>query len=141
VAFCWQDRFEGTATWFGLTDVHGNKKPGYYALKEIWTGTPAGYAMPEFSITITGLDSSDRKALVLHARTAAELYTSELEYKWMIYEEGSYQKVLESGYSRFDTLAVRRPRSPSSYRAYLYVVDKKSNVVTASAPFSTFSHE
>jgi cellulose synthase (UDP-forming) len=141
VAFCWQDRFEGTATWFGLTDVHGNKKPGYYALKEIWTGTPAGYAMPEFSITITGLDSSDRKPLVLHARTAAELYTSELEYKWMIYEEGSYQKVLESDYSRFDTLAVRRPRRPSSYRAYLYVADNKSNVVTASAPFNTFSHE
>ncbi|MEO1448840.1 MAG: hypothetical protein AAFV07_04890, partial [Bacteroidota bacterium] len=39
VAFCWRDRLEGTATWFGLTDIENGLKPGYFALKSLWTGS------------------------------------------------------------------------------------------------------
>ncbi len=36
IAYCWRDRYEGTATWFGMTDLDGRFKPAYYALKVAW---------------------------------------------------------------------------------------------------------
>jgi cellulose synthase (UDP-forming) len=36
IAYCWSDRYEGSATWFGLTDSKGRAKPAYFALREVW---------------------------------------------------------------------------------------------------------
>ena len=36
VAYCWSDRFEGTATWFGMTDSEGLTKPAVAALTSAW---------------------------------------------------------------------------------------------------------
>jgi hypothetical protein len=36
VAYCWQDRFEGTATWFGMNDIDGNPKPAFHAMQAAW---------------------------------------------------------------------------------------------------------
>jgi hypothetical protein len=41
VAYCWRDRLEGTATWFGMHDDDGRPKPSFYALRELWAGVPA----------------------------------------------------------------------------------------------------
>jgi hypothetical protein len=36
VAYCWSDRYEGTSTWFGITDLNGRPKPAVAALKNAW---------------------------------------------------------------------------------------------------------
>ena len=36
VAYCWADRFEGTATWFGMVDLEGRPKPVVGALENAW---------------------------------------------------------------------------------------------------------
>jgi len=36
IAYCWSDRFEGTATWFGMTDSEGRTKPAVAALTSAW---------------------------------------------------------------------------------------------------------
>jgi cellulose synthase (UDP-forming) len=36
MAFSWVDRTEGSATWFGITDYLGRKKPAYYYLQDAW---------------------------------------------------------------------------------------------------------
>ncbi|WP_373494072.1 glycosyltransferase, partial [Aquiflexum sp.] len=36
MAFSWMDRYEGTATWFGITDYRGRLKPAYYYLQNAW---------------------------------------------------------------------------------------------------------
>ena len=41
VAYCWSDRYEASASWFGLVASDGTPKPAYAALKEAWTGVPA----------------------------------------------------------------------------------------------------
>jgi hypothetical protein len=41
IVYCWRERFEATATWFGLTTLGGTPKPEYWALREAWTGDPA----------------------------------------------------------------------------------------------------
>lgn len=41
VAFTWRDRFEGSPTWFGITDMKGRRKPAYFALEAKWRDHPA----------------------------------------------------------------------------------------------------
>jgi cellulose synthase (UDP-forming) len=36
IAYCWSDRFEGTATWFGMTDLDHDPKPATAALRNAW---------------------------------------------------------------------------------------------------------
>lgn len=36
VAYCWSDRYEGTATWFGMVDLQGRTKPVCDALRAAW---------------------------------------------------------------------------------------------------------
>jgi cellulose synthase (UDP-forming) len=36
VAYCWSDRYEGTATWFGMVDLDGREKPVCDALRAAW---------------------------------------------------------------------------------------------------------
>ena len=36
VAYCWSDRYEGTSTWFGMTDLYGQSKPVIAALTNAW---------------------------------------------------------------------------------------------------------
>jgi hypothetical protein len=35
-AYCWIDRYEGTSTWFGMTDLGGRDKPAVAALENAW---------------------------------------------------------------------------------------------------------
>lgn len=44
IAYCWRDRYEATATWFGLSDRAGRLKPAGAALKRLWTGAPSNEA-------------------------------------------------------------------------------------------------
>jgi hypothetical protein len=48
-AFSWRDRYEGTATWFGLTDYKGRLKPAYHYLQAAWAGEELE-DFPELSI-------------------------------------------------------------------------------------------
>jgi cellulose synthase (UDP-forming) len=36
VAYCWSDRYEGTATWFGMVDLEGRAKPSCAAISAAW---------------------------------------------------------------------------------------------------------
>jgi exo-beta-1,3-glucanase (GH17 family) len=36
IAYCWSDRYEGTATWFGIMDLDRRPKPAYEALRMAW---------------------------------------------------------------------------------------------------------
>ena len=49
-----RDRFEGSATWFGITDYKGRKKSVYYALQNTWKN---GHAeIPKSNMFIIGPD-------------------------------------------------------------------------------------
>jgi len=42
IAYCWSDRYEGTATWFGMTDLEGRRKPACAALASAWNHPDPG---------------------------------------------------------------------------------------------------
>ncbi|MBS1564765.1 MAG: cellulose synthase, partial [Bacteroidetes bacterium] len=46
IAFCWKDRYDGSATWYGITDYRGRRKPAYYALQRCWRGQNSLPAIP-----------------------------------------------------------------------------------------------
>lgn len=133
-AFSWQDRFEGTATWFGITDFKGNPKPAYHYLASAWNNTPLpDAAFPDIAIVGDWQGAKPNESIWL---TAAILngYEGELTYKWQMYEEKTWKKsdpvTQEIDGGRF--VEIKMPAKKS--RVYLYAYDTLGNVITASRP-------
>jgi cellulose synthase (UDP-forming) len=137
-AFCWRDRLEGSATWFGLTDFKGRKKPAYHALKRLWTDEQAEITTkPNYQIhdAMIGLPSGKiipGKQYVFSAVSENKLWDG-ITYEWYLQREGilgyvSGVKPINGGKNAIVTI----PDSPSAYRLYLYISDKEGNVVTTS---------
>lgn len=133
-AFSWQDRFEGTATWFGITDFKGYTKPAYHYLSSAWKGTPISDAsFPDISIVGQWQDAKPKEKVWMTAATLND-YKGSLTYKWQVLEEGTWEesdpvtKIMENG--KF--VEIEMPDSKS--RIYVYAYDSLGNVITASRP-------
>jgi cellulose synthase/poly-beta-1,6-N-acetylglucosamine synthase-like glycosyltransferase len=137
IAFCWQDRYEGTATWFGLTDLYGNRKPSWNALKYCFTNDSASkqFSIPIFHIFLSRNYLYPKKYATARAATRENEIRNSLYFKWIIYEEGNFNKIEESSFIQggFE-YRFKVPAKKSKYRIYLYVSDNKGNVVTESSP-------
>ncbi len=131
VAFCWQDRFEGTSTWFGLTDLEGRKKPAYYALTEAWTNSPQQFTLPNISIARAEEKTSSGDRL-FYAVSSSGHRLSGLKVKWIVYENGTFEKKFETKYSMDNSITLPANVLKENHRVYLYMRDSHGNVVTAS---------
>jgi cellulose synthase/poly-beta-1,6-N-acetylglucosamine synthase-like glycosyltransferase/exo-beta-1,3-glucanase (GH17 family) len=137
IAFCWQDRYEGTATWFGITDIFGNRKPSFNALKKSFTADTMAldYPIPVFQILMPKdyLNPGENVNVIAATRDIdkRELFL----YKWIVYEEGTFKRIVETPFTKGGyQFSFRTPNEWSDYRLYLYVSDNKGNVVTESSP-------
>jgi cellulose synthase/poly-beta-1,6-N-acetylglucosamine synthase-like glycosyltransferase len=129
VAYSWVDKPEGTATWFGLTDMKGRLKPAYYKLKRVWINPYSSQPMPWVFIQGASFIEPDKK----YKFTTLEEYHADFNYEWYLQTEKKMEYVgklegLGEGRSVYLTL----PKENSEARLYVYVSDKKGNVVTAS---------
>jgi hypothetical protein len=139
LAFCWRDRMEGTATWFGLTDFKGRKKPAYYTLRKLWTGQnnyldrKDRYNMHD--VVITGpsgkLEPGKTYTFTAHSERLVNTTPEWYLYKEDYLREAGKLKELADG----KTVAVT-VTEPGQYRLYVYTHDYVGNVVTASMPFT-----
>lgn len=130
VAFCWHDRFEGTATWFGLSDYKSRLKPTYYYLKEAWTGIHTSPKTPTFNIQwendsiVPGKYAAFKVNLLENPQ---EKYT----YEWVL-RSGKSHMTAYPGYIRVfnegKRIFMKVPEKPGQYRLYLYVSDQEGNV-------------
>ncbi|TAE50405.1 MAG: glycosyltransferase [Bacteroidetes bacterium] len=138
-AYCWQDRWEGTATWFGISTIDGKVRPAYYALLEAWTGE--NYAQDPFLFdlylaapqAIPGI----RPYLPFWAISENNVRRKDLTYDWVVRDERTFAeagriKLLEDG----KIARVQMPLPPGNYRMYLTITDKRRHAVTASRPFT-----
>lgn len=133
VAFCWQDRYEATATWFGITDIYYNKKPAFMALKETWTGEDSPFPIPEFNILLPNAQLVPGEKYIARAVTNQVKKRASLKYKWIIYEKRTFRKFMETDFiDGLYTLNFKVPEKKSEYRIYLYATDGNGNVVTSS---------
>lgn len=142
IAFCWQDRMEGSYTWFGLSDFEGRLKPGYFSLKETWTGLKSDHHLPVFAIH-AGQDIVPGKEIYFAAIPSGPV-NEKVSYEWLLMKNEYLEKmnVLEQTGTDNEIL-VHIPEESASYRLYLFVSDSKGNVTTSSIPLfiKTSSHD
>ena len=131
-AYCWHDRMEGSYTWFGLTDYKSRLKPGYYALKELWTNEKI-QGLPQFSITMPDKLVAGQEYTC--TATCAGLASQNYTYEWYLHKNDYLERVdaVES-INEGQSVQLKVPQDHLNYRLYLYVSDDKGNVSTASAP-------
>jgi len=133
-ATSWHDRFEGTATWFGITDSEGNTKPTYHYLASAWKKIDlADNSFPELNIVGQWQGSRPNEKILLTAAILND-YRGNLTYKWKVYEDETWKKLnpvtdeSEGG----KVVEIKMPKNNS--RIYLYAYDSAGNVITASRP-------
>lgn len=130
IAYCWRDRYEGTATWFGITDYKGRKKPVYYALQRAWKTRPL--PAPASKLFLVGPDFLVKNDLPYRFKALSNDARYD-RYEWKLYlndyvkQEGSID-VKESG----SVAEVSVPWKDGHYRLYVYATDREGNVLTAS---------
>lgn len=122
IAYCWRDRLESTATWFGLCDEQGRPKASYLALHKVWTGQaePGGPSIT----AIRGLQPSAEPGQVLKLQAITKAPgRGPLTYKWRIASESFDFKVgsIEAGVGAEAHLTL--PSQAGTYRVYLEVND------------------
>jgi cellulose synthase (UDP-forming) len=132
-AYCWSDRLEGAATWFGITDFKGRLKPAYYALKSVWTGEKFEPPLANLLLIPPEFQPKPWSASDYHAVTPNN-GRDDLHYEYLLLSESLHKEVGKLVPVEGDPTAilVYFPRRENSYRLYLYLSDEEGNVVTAS---------
>ncbi|MEO1212808.1 MAG: glycosyltransferase family 2 protein [Bacteroidota bacterium] len=133
IAFCWQDRMEGTATWFGITDFKGRLKPSYYALKNAWMKQHDKAPLYEAYIAPPDTRMYRGGIYTFKAITENNHTDKDLKYEWYLLREKYLDdsgdiSVVDGG----KQVRIQIPNDYYDYRVYLYISDKDGNVVTSS---------
>jgi cellulose synthase/poly-beta-1,6-N-acetylglucosamine synthase-like glycosyltransferase len=133
-AFSWRDRYEGTATWFGLTDYKGRLKPAYHYLQAAWAGEELE-DFPELSIVGHWYPiGTDDKIWLTAAITNS--YNGKLSYEWEVIDDKKWNtstKII-STINDYQIVEIEAPSEKSTYRVYVHAVDRFGNVITSSRP-------
>jgi cellulose synthase (UDP-forming) len=160
VAFCWRDRYEGTATMSGLTDYKGRLKPAYYALTKIWKGAAPPFPLSDLVLKYETKHLNGEHVLIFNA-LSPDNDNLNLTYEWYISAENSFQRIedISINYNRLGqqtfwyvsnfyehlgfriypekkgrVLHVRNYDATPWQRIYLHISDHSGHVVTASFP-------
>ncbi len=142
VAFCWQEKYEGTSTWFGLIDMFGNKKPAYYALKKAYTNESLNqkeknFPIPDFKLSSI-VEDNCKSIISANFTNNKNINAANYKYKWFVYEDNNFNLIEETDFEYgMTSFSFTLPHEYKKYRAYLYVTDNAGNVVTESTPISS----
>jgi cellulose synthase (UDP-forming) len=116
VAYCWRDRYEATATWFGLTDSDGRLKPAGLALQQLWTGRAA--SGPRV-LALEGPNSPVAPGATINVRAQVRGKPGQhLTYKWRLASEDFDFKV-----GNVEGARITLPQRPGTYRVYFSASD------------------
>jgi hypothetical protein len=134
-AFSWRDRYEGTATWFGITDYKGRLKPAYYYLQKTWQGETSSNKFPELTIVGSWYPAKTGERVWVSSAISND-YHGKLNFEWEVYEQGTWKLVSIVKKTTYDDMFVELeiPDKKSQYRIYVHATDSVGNVVTASRP-------
>lgn len=152
IAFCWQDRYESTATWFGILDIFGNKKPAYYAIKSAYSDNSQNYSFPQFPVPEYEIKAEQDKAnkykFDVKALPGKNGENDKFQFKWILYNKKSvfgndniFDKIVETDFEYNKTsYSFTLPNDYGNYRIYLYVKDDFGNVITKNLPIADFTN-
>ena len=126
VAYCWRDRYEATATWFGLTDSDGRLKPTGLAMQRLWTGHPVP-AFPQV-IDLEGPASPLLPGSTIRVRANVDVPRgAKVAYHWRVGSENFDFKAAKIVAHKTEPRAtITLPREPGVYRVDFAVTDAHS---------------
>lgn len=146
-AFLWGHKMEGTATWFGMLLDDGARLAAVDTMTEIWSGqAPANRAPTVEPLEIDGSPQAKPGALIRVTADVADPEGEALHVRWVLRAEsgdyttgGDFREDLpdiDGAVLEGDTAGarVRMPKSPGSYRLFLYAYDEAGNAATANIP-------
>ncbi len=135
-AFSWRDRYEGTATWYGITDYQGRLKPAYYYLKKSWKED--SQQIDHFpNIYIVGpWDKMKPGKHIWFSAGITNDYQGALNFEWEVLKKENWERVdlIQDISQDGRYIQLQAPQERSQYRLYLYATDSAGNVMTASRP-------
>lgn len=134
-AFCWRDRFEGSSTWFGLTDMKGRLKPAYFALKNEWTNKKS------LSEPLAVYIISPERTIYTNNNYAFHAFSNlpipkNYKFEWSLCREDRLDYM--AGLTPIDdgrSISIDMPKNSAVYRLYLSVISPDGKVSTASSAF------
>lgn len=129
IAYCWSDRYEGTATWFGMTDLDGRSKPACAAIGAAWKASNIAlrgqfpYAGPKIlDVSYPTYAQWPREPFVVKARIQS-FGSDRPEIRWDVTGPNFMTDIaritpLEGG----DMASIELPDVPGWYRIQLKVI-------------------
>ncbi|OLY94694.1 hypothetical protein BUE76_06445 [Cnuella takakiae] len=135
VAYCWQDRYEGSATWFGITSSDGKKKLVYSALQHVWAGT----AKPQLPHLFIAGPTFQVKPGGAYQFTVVHKDSSLGRYSWKLLRDDYLEeagKIYPS--DRPDRVWVFLPAAGARFRLYVVAETKDGKEVSASFPINLY---
>ncbi len=122
VAYCWRNRIETTATWFGITDALGRPKPEYLALQKMWTGRAEAEG-PRL-LAIEGPDEVLAPGATFEVTAHVNSAPGPLRFAWTLHDAqftpgvGRIRPLGDGAKAR-----ITLPKKPGAYRLYVNVSD------------------
>lgn len=146
-AFVWGWKFESTATWFGLFTHEGDTIASVDVLEEMWTGQKPLNQAPGIEPIVGVPTGAVAPGLAFEASvTATDPDHDPLTWQWAVlrdlqgHQHNSKEKIPDSipetiSENGNPSVRVSAPRTPGSYRLYVWVKDGKGHAATANQPF------
>lgn len=137
IAFSWADRFEGSPTWFGLTDSDGRKKPAYFALSSYWTGIAAPNTGLPRDLAIT-LEGAARPGKTVQVRLTGTDWIKGCDLEFELVDEMTMESVWQHP---GETCAPNRPtaiRLPTEAGRYRLIAKASRAQAVTSASYPVY---
>ncbi|MEO0895730.1 MAG: glycosyltransferase [Bacteroidota bacterium] len=137
IAYCWQDRLEGTFSWFGMTTIEGDVKPAYYALKAVWKKE----GLEEFPLADLILQIPPVRPGQMPFAPFRVISQNNnlggLRYKWRVVNTQTQEEIEDMKIvSKWHMLKVNFPMEEGNYRVYLTIYDNDGHAVETSRGFN-----
>lgn len=133
--FHWDDKVEGTVTWFGMfLPKTSEKLASVDVLTQAWTGKPVAKPCPELVSLTSAAEGKTVAPGATVSATVAVRASGPVRVRWELRRENNaWLTELPGEAGKPFTLAA--PTEPGAYRLFVYVRDSHGGAATANFPF------
>jgi len=146
-AFLWSNKFEATATWFGMLLPDGTRLAAVDTMSELWTGKPPTNRVPVVeSLAFSGPDRGKPGDTLTVTVKASDPESDPFKAEWILLPETKQYETGGDFMATPEQLAaavtnptltgatIKLPKQPGVYRLYVYLRDAQGGGATASLP-------
>ncbi len=135
VAFAWTDRYEGSPSWFGLTDFEGRPKPSYFALQSLWRGEATKELPNPIGLRVSMKSELAQPGESLALEVAAKAWPAACELEILLFDAQGYRVQSEEEHSCDETgIRIEAPDEEGRYWVTINATGEEGVVTSRSLP-------